>query len=300
MKLDELSYRRILENINDGVYFVDRNRKILFWNKSAERISGFSSEEVVGSSCADNILVHVDDEGNLLCKGRCPLAESILSGHPRSGELYMHHKNGHRIPVWVRTNVLRDEKERIVGGVEIFTDISEHLGSRLRIKELEKIAMLDSLTQLPNRNYIEQELRKVFKERERYGLSFGILFMDIDHFKKFNDTYGHDVGDKVLVFVSKTFTSNSRAFDLYGRWGGEEFIGIIRNIERNALWKHGEKLRLLTQNSFILLGEEKLEVTISIGATMVRDNDTVDSLIKRADTLLYRSKEEGRNRITID
>lgn len=110
--------------------------------------------------------------------------------------------------------------------------------------------------------------------------------MDIDHFKQFNDTYGHDVGDDVLKFVANTFVANARPFDLYGRWGGEEFIGIIRNIKGHDLKNLGNRVRKLVENSYITHNGKTLQVTISIGATLVSESDTVESLIKRADTLL--------------
>jgi diguanylate cyclase (GGDEF)-like protein/PAS domain S-box-containing protein len=289
----------IIDNLHDGLYFVDQKRRITFWNKAAERISGFSAEEVIGSSCADDILTHVDSGGRSLCRGLCPLAQSIQDGMPRTAEVYMHHKDGHRIPVSVRTSVLKDDLGTIIGGVELFTDISNHKASEQRIKELEKMAMLDNLTQLANRNYLKKEIENLFHEHQRYQIPFGILFIDIDHFKKFNDTYGHDFGDQVLKFVAQTFIKSSRPFDLYGRWGGEEFIAIIRNITERDLLHLGNKLRILVEHSYIPRNEDKLNITISLGATMVTDNDTFDSLVKRADTLLYESKKAGRNRLTL-
>ncbi|HSB06508.1 MAG TPA: GGDEF domain-containing protein, partial [Thermodesulfobacteriota bacterium] len=127
----------------------------------------------------------------------------------------------------------------------------------------------------------------------------GILFMDIDYFKKFNDTYGHDFGDQVLKNVANTLAKNSRPFDLYGRWGGEEFIGIIRNITLPELEHLGNRLRLLVENAYVSHRNEKLGATISIGATLVNDDDTIDTLIRRADTLLYKSKTVGRNCLTL-
>jgi diguanylate cyclase (GGDEF)-like protein/PAS domain S-box-containing protein len=299
MNLENESYARIIDNMHDGLYFVDRNRVITYWNKAAERISGFTSQEVIGKSCSDNILTHIDADGNSLCFGMCPLQASIDDGNPRENEVYMHHKNGHRIPVSVRTSVLTAKNGEILGGIELFTDISNQSANKLRIKELEKMALLDNLTQLANRNYIEKELKSRFEETKRLNVPFGILFMDIDFFKKFNDTYGHDVGDEVLKFVANTFVSNSRPFDLYGRWGGEEFIGIIRNITASNLELLGNRIRLLLENSYITHEGEKLHVTISIGATSVDPDDTTDTLLKRADTLLYQSKKEGRNLLTM-
>jgi len=298
MIIDETSYSDILNNLHDGLYFVDQNRIITYWNKAAEQISGFSADEVVGRSCSDNILTHVDGEGNSLCHGMCPLAKSIADQTPRETEIYLHHKDGHRVPVSVHVRALTNVKGEVIGGVEQFSDLSNKKTNELRLQELEKLALLDNLTQLANRNYIEKELRYRFDEKKRLNVPFGVLFMDIDHFKNFNDTYGHNVGDDVLKFIANTIVANSRPFDLYGRWGGEEFIGIIRNITHQDLEGLGNKLRLLVENSYVIHDTGKLHVTVSIGATLINDDDTIESLIKRADILLYKSKSAGRNRLT--
>jgi diguanylate cyclase (GGDEF)-like protein/PAS domain S-box-containing protein len=295
MKLDAEAYERIIENLHDGLYFVDRNRVITYWNPAAEKITGYMAEEVVGKACSENILNHVDNGGNNLCTGMCPLADSLSDGNPRDSVVYMHHKDGHRMPVSVRVMALTDRDGNIIGGVEMFSDISNQAAQESRVKEIEKLAFLDSLTQLANRNYIERELHGRFEEKKRFDVPFGILLMDIDHFKRVNDFYGHDVGDNVLRFVANTFIANARPFDLYGRWGGEEFIGIIRNITRKDLMAMGDRIRRLIKNSFLMQGNEKLQVTISIGATLVEVTDTIETLIKRADILLYECKAAGRD-----
>ena len=144
-----------------------------------------------------------------------------------------------------------------------------------------------------------KEISVCFEEKKRLGVPFGILFMDIDHFKIFNDTYGHDVGDRVLRFVAETLVKNARPFDLIGRWGGEEFLGIIRNVSWQQLEDLGNRLRVLVESAYIQAESEKLHVSISIGATLVCDEDSMETVIKRADTLLYESKRSGRNRLTI-
>jgi diguanylate cyclase (GGDEF)-like protein/PAS domain S-box-containing protein len=299
MILDRVSYGRLVDNLYDGLYIVDRDRIIHYWNKAAERISGFTAAEVAGRSCSDNILTHVDGDGNSLCSGMCPLAMTIADGRAREAEIFLHHKNGHRVPVSARISTLTDESGNVIGGVELFTDISNLESIKFRIKELEEMAMLDSLTKLANRNYIEKELFVRFEEKKRLGIPFGFLFMDIDHFKRFNDTYGHDVGDLVLKFVAGTLARNSRPFDLIGRWGGEEFVGILRNVSRQQLEDLGNRLRMLVETSYIQNESHKLHVSISIGATLVHETDSMDTLIKRADLLLYESKRTGRNRLTI-
>ncbi len=300
MDITNIICENLLDNLHDGLYIVDTDRTITYWNRAAEKISGFKSAEVVGKSCHDNILTHVDGDGNSLCFGMCPLAASIEDQVMREAEVYMHHKDGHRIPISVRTSVLTDKDNKVIGGIELFSDISNQAVSILRIKELEKMALLDNLTQLANRHYIEKEMKSRFEERKRFNMPFGILFMDIDHFKKFNDTYGHDVGDQVLKFVSATLVKNARPFDLFGRWGGEEFVGIIRNISQEGLAEIGDRMRMLIEKSYVTYGNEKLNVTISVGATRVRDDDTPESILKRADQFLYKSKIMGRNRLTLD
>ncbi|QWV95348.1 sensor domain-containing diguanylate cyclase [Geomonas oryzisoli] len=299
MYLSKDSYKKIIDDLRDGLYIVDTDRKIVFWNHAAERISGYSAEEVIGKPCADNILCHVDDVGLNLCCSECPLASTIDSGIPHDAQVFLHHKNGHRIPVLVRVIPLTDDTGQVIGGVEMFSDNSGQVDNDDRLKELEKLALLDGLTQLANRRYLDRELESRIEEMNRYDIPFGILFMDLDDFKTINDRYGHDTGDRVLQFVAGTLSANSRPFDLYGRWGGEEFVGIIRNVS-NANLKHmGQRLRRLVEKSFVLVEGEALRVTISIGATMAVENDTVQTLLARADGLMYQSKAAGKNRLTI-
>ena len=299
MHLDNVQLADVLENLHDGLYFTDTHRIITFWNHAAERITGYTAAEVLGRSCAANILVHVDTDGRSLCRGLCPLAMTMADSVGREAEVFLRHKDGHRVPVLVRTGPLKDRQGQVVGGIELFTDLSNILANNSRVRELEQLALLDNLTQLANRTYLLREIEARFEEMRRYGIPFGLLFMDIDFFKRFNDTYGHDVGDAVLKLVANTFVANSRAFDVYGRWGGEEFVGVIRSIDAEDLVVLGNRMRVLVNQSFLMHDEARLGVSISLGATVAKPDDTAESLIKRADQLLYRSKKEGRNRLTL-
>ena len=241
----------------------------------------------------------MDTDGRSLCGGLCPLAMAMADSVGREAEVFLRHKDGHRVPVLVRTGPLKDRAGQVVGGIELFTDLSNILANNSRVRELEQLALLDNLTQLANRTYLLREIEARFEEMRRYGIPFGLLFMDIDFFKRFNDTYGHDVGDAVLKLVANTFVANSRAFDVYGRWGGEEFVGVIRSIDAEDLVVLGNRMRVLVNQSFLMHDEARLGVSISLGATVAKPDDTAESLIKRADQLLYRSKKEGRNRLTL-
>ncbi len=291
-------YEKMLQNIYEGIYFVDRERQITFWNKGAERISGFSAEEVLGKHCYDNILNHVDDKGNNLCFNGCPLHKSIDDGKSRESAVYLHHKDGHRVSVSVRI-VPIEENGKIEGAVEVFVDKSEKFDIIKDLENLKEIAMTDQLTGLPNRRYVDTYLKSRMNEYTSLGISFGVAFFDVDHFKKFNDTYGHDVGDEVLKMVSKTYSSAIRKSDIAGRWGGEEFVAVFAGIDEKGLAAVSEKIRMLVEKSTLRSHEENLKVTISIGATMVKDGDEIEDIVKRADKLMYKSKGEGRNRVSI-
>ncbi|MBN1626418.1 MAG: sensor domain-containing diguanylate cyclase [Deltaproteobacteria bacterium] len=299
MHIDKDLFVKIVDSLHDGLYIVDRDRKISYWNRAAEQISGFKADEVVGLHCSDNILTHVDSEGKQLCLDGCPLEKVIQDGKPREVEIYMHHKDGHRVPVSVRVSSLTDHTGKIIGGIELFTDISNQNANSLRVKELEKLALLDPLTQLANRSYMDKMIQIRLEEKKRLKVPFGLFFIDIDFFKNINDEYGHDAGDRVLRYIARTFAVHSRPFDVYGRWGGEEFVGIIRNITVQDLEAFGNRLRMLIERSYISNEGNRLHVTVSIGATMVKDDDIVETLIKRADTLMYESKKAGRNRLTL-
>ncbi|MBI2471167.1 MAG: diguanylate cyclase [Planctomycetes bacterium] len=290
--------KTILENLYDGVYFVDCDRRILYWNKGAENISGYTRSEVIGKRCADNIR-HINEHGIQLCMTECPLAKTVADSVPREQNLYIRHKKGHRVPVLTRTSTLQDSLGQIIGAVEIFSDNSPVHSITQRIKELEKMVLLDPLTELANRRYIESNLQTRLDEMRRYGRPFGILFMDIDRFKIVNDTYGHDIGDKVLIMVANTFVKNVRASDIVGRWGGEEFLAIIPNINEEQLYFTANKLRVLVEQSGFSLDSGIVQVTVSIGATIAQPKDTAETLLERADKLLYYSKANGRNRASI-
>jgi diguanylate cyclase (GGDEF)-like protein/PAS domain S-box-containing protein len=300
MKFNDTFFKGLLDNLYDGVYYVDPERTILYWNKGAERLTGYSSAEVLGTRCRDNILMHVDTEGTNLCTSGCPLQRSMQSGEPLESEVFLHHKNGHRVPVRVRAAPLRDSGGNVIGGVEIFSDNSEKINSLDIIEELQRKAFLDPLTGLANRRYLDTGLPARFDEIARYGWQFGVIMMDIDHFKSVNDRYGHYVGDEALKMVARTLLNSSRSSDIIGRWGGEEFVAILPNATALRLLMSAERHRALVERSSLPLESGPLTLTISAGATLVLPGDTPATLIKRADKLLYESKANGRNCVTSD
>ena len=290
-----------MSSLDSGVYFVDRNRRIFFWNKAAEFLTGYSGERVIGSSCSENILRHISAEGVELCIQGCPLAGTIIDGRVRRTEVYMHHRNGQRLPVTVWAAPLTDASGQTIGAIEMFTDQGDR-GSLLR--ELEKLrheALADPLTGLGNRRYLQIVMETRLESVEKGGEAFGLFMADIDHFKKVNDVHGHNIGDRVLTMVATTLGSAVRPLDAAVRWGGEEFILVCPKVPPKALGEIAERLRLLVEHCWLELEDTSLlRVTISLGATRARRGDTLENLVARADACLYRAKNSGRNRWVLD
>jgi diguanylate cyclase (GGDEF)-like protein/PAS domain S-box-containing protein len=291
-------YRELLDHLHGGVYFVDLDRRITFWNRAAERITGFSAHEVIGSFCSDNLLNHVDAEGRSLCEGRCPLMTAVEKGAAVEAEVFLHHKKGHRVPVAVKINPLRDKNGKIVGCVELFEDLSERTGILLQLEELRRLAHVDGMTGLASRSFLEKEIEGHLEERRRYAWDFGLLFLDIDDFKQINDAYGHDFGDQVIRMVADNLKHICRPFDVFGRWGGEEFVGLVRNVDLAELAAIGERVRMMNEKSFIIREYRKVAVTVSVGVTLAKEGDSLRSLVRRADQLMYQSKQQGKNCMT--
>ena len=294
-------YGMLLDNLYDGVYFVNRDRRITFWNKGAERITGFSQSEVLGASCADNLLRHVDDHGAPLCGQSCPLGYTLQDGHRRSASVFLHHKLGHRVPVSLGITPIMDGQHQIIGAAEIFRDHSATIEVLEHLKDMEDLTYLDGLTRIANRTYLETFIAAKFNELHRLGWAFGVIFADVDHFKRVNDTFGHQAGDVVLKMVAQTLMKNCRSFDLVGRWGGEEFLCVLSNLEDpGQIQIIAERLRALVASTWVPLADCSARVTLTLGVTLARPHDTLETLIQRADRLLYRGKAAGRNCVVFE
>ncbi len=293
-------YKKLVDNLYDGVYFVDRERVITYWNKGAERITGYTASQTVGRACRDNLLNHMTADGVQLCLNDCPLSACMRDGKAREAEVFLHHADGYRIPVGVRTSPICDEQGAIIGAVEIFSNNEKVVNTRRQLDEIERTALTDPLTGIGNRRYLENRLSIAITENHQIYTSIGLLFIDIDDLKTFNDIHGHEVGDKILRMVVGNLNHNLRATDIIGRWGGDEFLAVLYNVQNEMdLQNIANKLKNLVERSRLDLTGTSLTITVSIGATLLNSDDTFDTFIRRADQLMYQSKQAGRNRIAV-
>lgn len=290
--------KRIFEVFHEAVYIVDKERKILYFNPVASKISGFAKEEIEGKHCFDNTLNHIDDQGKKLCLDGCPLLESIRQQITTDNYVFLHHKKGYRIRVHVRSVPLF-ENGVVEGAIEVFTDETE---KNLVVNEVmlqKELALIDPLTGLFNRRYLDERFFNDFKD----GLekqNVGVLFIDLDNFKQVNDLFGHLTGDQVLRTVSQTILHNIRSHDYAIRYGGEEIVVILKNMSIEEIRSMAERLRILTQASSTRDSQHNLTTTISIGATLQKPKEDIYQTIHRADLAMYQAKRLGKNQTIID
>ena len=295
----EILYKAILDNISDGIYVITAQRRIVYWNPAAERITGFPSTEMVGKTCCETFLRQIDEEGAPSCGG-CPGQLTLADRATHEKNVYFQHRDGYRLPVVLKSAPILGPGGTMVGVAHIFHDNTYNELVYQNLEELKKQVYVDRLTGLFNRTYLEMRIAGKLDEFRRYGWTFGLIFIDVDHFKDVNDRYGHPVGDEILRLVSQTFQANTRPSDVFGRWGGEEFVGLISSAGDQDLFKLARRFRMLVANSNLRREEDVIHVTISVGATLAHIDDTVESLVKRADELMYQSKQNGRNRVTME
>lgn len=296
--MDPKFYQDLLDQISDGVYFVNLDRNITYWNGGAERITGYGAQEVLGHSCAEGLLRHVTDSGQQLCLSGCPLLAVMKDGKPREAAVFLHHKDGHRVPVTVRGQALRSPDGEILGSVEVFHSRGTNpYAGRGRDRKDDSV---DTVTGLAPRRFGELHLNTLIRAVAEQTTTLGVLYVDADHFKDVNDTFGHKTGDEVLRMVGQSIVNGLRRGDIPVRWGGEEFLALLPGTDQAGLRAAAERVRMLAENSWIQRGEAQVRVTISVGATMAAPTETADDLVDRADGLMYASKKGGRNRVTTD
>jgi polar amino acid transport system substrate-binding protein len=233
-------------------------------------------------------------------KDLVPLINRVIDNMPESKKEEIYHK-------WVKVNMQNGYSKDSVnqflflGGFSLILiglwGIFAYFNIKKRKKleqQLQELSEKDGLTKIYNRRKIDEILEEEIKVAKRYNEDLSLIFFDIDYFKEINDTYGHKIGDEVLIDLTKLVTNNIRASDSFGRWGGEEFMIVCPHTDLHSAILLAEKLRKLIENNKF----GGVKITCSFGVTEIKEDDTLESFTVRVDELLYLSKENGRNRVT--
>ena len=259
----------------------DLDGNITYASEAFCQISGYSKQELLGQN--HRLVRHPRSPERIYRH----LWQTVTQGQTWHGELRNQAKDGSEYWVYATIVPIVDSLGRCTGYRSIRQDISDK-------KLAERLAVTDHLTGLANRAKLDRALQRQQQESERYGSCFSLILIDIDNFKLVNDSFGHQVGDEVLQEVAAVLKSSTRATDLVGRWGGEEFLIVAPFIELTGAQSMAEKLRAAIEQAEYRTVHRQ---TASFGVSSYRPGDDTEAMLSRADEALYRAKSEGRNRV---
>ncbi|HKA01938.1 MAG TPA: EAL domain-containing protein, partial [Candidatus Solibacter sp.] len=283
--------RATLHCIGDALITTDRDGRVSYLNPVAEALTGHKLSEAIGRPLNDIVLAY-DETGErriALPPWEClSEARTVQSSH----YCVLHNRDGEHAIRWSAAPI-QDGSGAIAGTVLAFSDVSETLSLS---REMQRQATHDALTGLPNRMLVEDRLQNALARARRVHSEVGVIFIDLDGFKKVNDAFGHAAGDALLKEAALRLKTSCREEDTVARWGGDEFVVLLEKVqEREAVVSRANKLLEVLSSPLRVL-EHEVYVTGSIGISLFpRDGDDVGGLLKRADAALYRAKEMGRN-----
>lgn len=308
----EKRFRSLIELSTDAITLIDANGSVIYESPSTQKLTGYTAEERLGRSGFE--LIHPDDLPDIKSTFARIFARP---GHIEGAQFRSIKKDG---TIWwtegTAINLLhepgvqaivvnyRNITERI-DAEKTLREVNEQLNNR--VAEIEKLqfelrqqALRDPLTGLYNRRYLadvlDRELARVTREKK----PMSIIIMDIDHFKKVNDTHGHQVGDQFLKMIANLIAGHSRTSDIACRYGGEEFLLVMPGTSLSIAAMRAEELRVRCSSIRIPHGSRNLEVSMSMGvASYPKHGSTAEEIVIKADKALYWSKQNGRNRVSI-
>jgi diguanylate cyclase (GGDEF)-like protein/PAS domain S-box-containing protein len=296
---DPAVYRLVLESLQTGVYLVDRNQKIVFWNEGAEKITGFLRHEVVGHFCRENLLEIDNENKSILSDAAEMLAGVLRDGKPAIADVPLLHKAGHRVFVRLRAVPIRNSHGSIIGAAESFEESLSASEWDRRQNKLADYGCLDPVTGILNRGMIQSHLREVLATFAEHQIPFSILCISVDHLDHFRKANGLGVVGTILRVVAQTLENSLRPTDFLGRFGDNEFLAILTECDISEVGLVAERLRKMVGSSHVQWWGIQLNLTASFGAASRQPDDDLDSLIRRAEDSLERSSGGGSNCVTV-
>ncbi|MES2771009.1 MAG: EAL domain-containing protein [Pseudomonadota bacterium] len=278
---------KVFERNRDAVAIVDHEHKIIAVNPAFIQLTGYSAEESCGKSLAFFTSASINDaEQAAMCR-------TVLTTGIWENEVWGRRKDGGVYPKWMTISSVLDAEVRISHYIVALSHVSEHGHAVERMRHL---AHHDSLTQLLNRTAMESQLRRTLASARREGRQVAVVLLDMDNFKTINDTLGHHIGDGLLISVAKRLIDHVRASDVVARFGGDEFVVVLSDIENpNSVAGLISKLKRGLGDHYEV-GGHSLYSTPSIGVSLFPiDGTDPETLLKNADTAMYHAKSKGRD-----
>jgi len=277
----------VYENIEDGILIADINKKIISINNIFEDMFGYKKDELLNHT---PLILEVDEKDKKLYYD---MWQKDRAEDKWSEKLFIKTKNGNSVPIWLKIVVVRDKKGIVQNYIGIYINLSKVISTQ---KQMEYLAYHDSLTNLPNRAYLDEQLSKILDRVNKLNTQLAILFIDLDRFKIINDTLGHAVGDAMLIEVGNRIKNIITDNTLLARIGGDEFVVVItsKDVKKRAIIL-AEQL-LSTIRKPIKAYSYRLNTTASIGIAIYPNHSRdKQELLKYADAAMYAAKDNGKD-----
>lgn len=290
------NYRNLIENLYEGLFYVDQDRRIKFWSKGAEKITGYSSYEALNQKYSEDFLCPIDTDGKKRINDYSLFAQTLKNGVSKQYELIITHKDGHEVPIAIRIAPMYDSNDNIAGATQLFTDNRDHLEHLVTDSKEYQQSYIDSVTKLPNKVSLEMSIDIKLSEFRRYNRPFGLLFFEIDNFDKFDNIYGDEFDDNVLTTISELLLEDIRPFDIAGRWSEKEFAIILVNVDEDSVKIIANRLIKLVENTDFTIGKGSLDITLSISGIIASPIDSTKTLIEKLQETINKCKLTGGNK----
>ncbi len=300
----------VIQNVDVGLVILDRDYRIKSWNSFMENHSGKSPAEVIGKDlfamfpelprqwlCSKLKKVFLLNNRTFSTWQQRPYIMKFDSYRPITGRSEVMYQNMTIFPL----SSTNGQVENVCLMIYDVTDAAlDELALHEANQELFRLGRTDGLTGLYNRRAWEEYLSQEFRRCSRSHHPSSLIMFDIDHFKRVNDTYGHQAGDEVIRRVAQIVCNEKRESDIAGRYGGEEFGIILPDTDRDGARNFAERMRATVESSPVFYGQQRIDFTISLGASELDEElELHTQWLERADQALYRSKQGGRNQSTV-
>jgi diguanylate cyclase (GGDEF)-like protein/PAS domain S-box-containing protein len=286
---DLLLASKVYETTADGIVVTDGDDRIMMINAAFSKLTGFSEDEVLGLVLGDSPFKPIDPVDSAE-----RMARMLRDGHV-TGEVQRLRKDGTPLALWITATALKDDAGRMENCVRVFTDISALKASQ---RQLETMAMVDSLTGLPNRRAFNDRLAQAVTDAKRHDRESALLFIDLDHFKAVNDQFGHETGDQLLKKVASMLSATVRGTDTVFRIGGDEFTVIFELGTGAATAQLVAGRIVVALKSLVIVNGHAVVTGASIGIALYPEHgNTPDELVQHADTAMYAAKSIGRKQL---
>lgn len=314
----EVHFRMLAENMADIVWRADAQMRFTYINAADESVRGFAREEVVGTLVRDNLTAQGQDLLDIYFLKHQAIEMLAKGSRVLKYELPMRHKNGGEVWIEMSSVPIFGSDGSVSGYQGVGRDVTgrrqqdaqlmqshQQLENQLhQVAEeksaLQELATRDPLTGLYNRGYLDAALSREFTRAKREQRQLAVIMIDLDHFKRVNDQYGHAAGDAVIKTLAELLKNGARESDLICRYGGEEFLAIMPNMSVDQALERVQAWRKQLEETLVDVGNIKIRVTLSAGvAVFPNHGNSPSQLLTCADEMLYKSKRDGRNRVTV-